>query len=143
MKFRAWCPKQKRYMVDEAIFINADGESFNYTDEAMVLNGWLIEQSTDMFDVDGCEIFEGDILSLLHEWSELDNKEVIYSGRFMSYILLSEQEKEWVEKGSNHFKYWDTDEDNIYLLNQVDSYEVKVIGNIHETKHETIGEIEL
>ena len=49
-------------MVDEAIFINAEGESFNYTDEAMVLNGWIIQQSAGIKDKNNTEIFDGDLL---------------------------------------------------------------------------------
>ena len=139
MEFRAWNDSEKRFMVDDAIFININGESFDYTDEAMVLNGWTIEQSTRLKDKNGVEIFEGDELklsdSLRSEYNEplnLDNKFVIYNGEFMTFTVLSNQEIEWVEKGSNHFKYCHTNQENFYFLNQLESYEIEVVGSIHE-----------
>ena len=92
-----------------------------------------IGQFTGLTDKNGVDIYEGDILSFHVDWAEQPNKEVVFDDEFHSYVLLSGIEKEWVAKGSNHYKYWTTDEDNIYLLHQAESYDCEVIGNIHQS----------
>ncbi|MBV1928627.1 MAG: YopX family protein [Gammaproteobacteria bacterium] len=89
-------------------------------------------QFTGLTDKNGVDIYEGDIVSFHVDWIGQPNKQVIFDKDFHSYVLLSGEEKRWVAKGSNHFKYWSTDEDNIYLLHEADSYDVEVIGNIYE-----------
>jgi len=91
-----------------------------------------IMQGTGFKDKNGVELYEGDLIRLGYEWSDLDDKYICYHGGFMTFALTSEQEIEWIKKGSNHFKYWDTDENNVYLLNQLEEYEVEVVGNMHE-----------
>lgn len=96
------------------------------------VDGGKIMQSTGFKDRNGIDVYEGDKLKLGHEWADLDNKYVSYHNGFMTFAVTSEEEINWVKQGSNHFKYWDTDDTNVYLLNQLEGYEVEVVGHIYE-----------
>lgn len=84
----------------------------------------------DKFDV---EIYEGDIIEFFSEYASHPNREVLFNNGFLTYTILSKEEKEWVEKGSNHYKYCNQeDNEDLYFLNELESYQIKRIGNIHE-----------
>ncbi|GAG85780.1 unnamed protein product, partial [marine sediment metagenome] len=49
---------------------------------------------------------------------------------FLTWAIFTEQEWEWYKSGSNHFKYYRTDEERSYFLHELESYEFEIIGNI-------------
>ena len=140
IKFRAWDRHSsmcKVHGIDKDSVYLDEGDCI----QGYCIDGFIIMQSTGMKDKNGVEIFDGDELklsdSLRGEYNEqlnLVNKFVIYNEEFMTFSVLSKQEIEWVKKGSNHFKYCHTNQENFYFLNQLDNYEVEVVGNIHEKR---------
>lgn len=123
LKFRAWDKnKQKMYTASELIIWDNKVYANDIRDlTPKVLNGWVIDedylmQSTGIFDKDGVEIFEGDILELK------DGDEVIGNGKLVwnKWQAVLVVEAIGVE---------DTTAFN-ELIDDISSY--RVIGNIYE-----------
>jgi hypothetical protein len=53
-----------------------------------------------------------------------------------SICLESEEEQEWVKNGSNHYKYADSDSENIYYLRQINNFEFEIIDDPELLKQE-------
>jgi len=104
-----------------------EGESTEFT----VIDENTIGQFTGLQDCEGTDVYEGDIC-LVHGLTY----KIEYIQEFMTFCPFTKEQWQWYKDGSNHFKYCYEEshqgEDNtIYFLSQLDSYEIGVIGNIH------------
>lgn len=125
-KFRAWDKyNQKMFVNDELIIWNNnvyanDSKKLSYNH----LIGWSIDeeylmQSTGLFDENGVEIFEGDIVQF-EDYYEVSDSLYINKG-----II------EWCQGG-----FHVTNRDSVLMedLLDGDSLDVTIIGNIYENK---------
>ena len=125
IKFRAWDKMLNRYRKDEILIIQT-GELWGYDapyyeelDEKIAEN-IVIEQSTGLFDENGKEIFEGDVLS-----TDLERPYLVVERHNTYFLYQCNDGKE---------DYYDT------MLSVSEKHikqdmTVEVIGNIHEHKH--------
>jgi hypothetical protein len=107
-KFRFWDEEMKDYWDWEEI--QNDWESDGYFDTAFRQDHWTCEQFTGLYDKNGKEIYEGDILKTLDGSICF----VIWSGTSF-----------WLESPGSEAKDW---EYNSFYEH------CEVIGNIHENK---------
>ena len=116
-KFRAWSKAEKIMSdVKKIDFCNCeiDARSFEETEIEEV----ILMQSTGLRDVNGKEIFEGDILKVTdeHSWLEV----VEYNDKKAVFVS---------EEVNRKFK---TPESPLYELFGTNIFKVEVIGNIYE-----------
>ena len=123
LKFRAWDKsKQKMYTTSELIIWDNKVYANDIRDLTHeVLNGWVIDedylmQSTGIFDKDGVEIFEGDILELKDGDEVLGNAKTVWN-KWQAVLVV---EAIGVEDATSFSK----------LIDDISSY--RVIGNIYE-----------
>lgn len=151
IKFRAWNIKSKNWIKcgygTNEFEISSNGKHIsvshpsNHNDriERFCIGDVELMQFTGLTDKNGVDIYEGDIVSFLGEYENEPNREILFDVDFLTYTILSKQEKEWVDSGSNHYKYCHQEGNtDLYFLNDLSSYELEVIGNIHENP-ELIG----
>lgn len=115
MRFRVWSRVYKRYFTDDFL-TDCDGNLFeNQRGELEITssNDWIVEYSTGLFDLNGTEIYEGDIMQF-------------HKGHAYPY------------KAVKFDQLYDDNADGSFLTWTADSYSVlgntcfPVIGNIHE-----------
>lgn len=123
LKFRAWDKsKQKMYTTSELIIWDNKVYANDIRDLTHeVLNGWVIDedylmQSTGIFDKDGVEIFEGDILELKDGDEVLGNAKLVWN-KWQAVLVV---EAIGVEDATSFSE----------LIDDISSY--RVIGNIYE-----------
>ena len=121
--FRAW-DNNRKLMIDEVVVIDLYNECIGYLYPSKIVQGEIVSrlpindviimQSTGLFDKNGKEIFEGDIVENTTQTVYLRHKfEVVWNKNYASYQLMN-----------NGFT------SNIPLEEHFMSYEV--IGNIYE-----------
>ena len=123
IRFRAW---------DKADGLHRDNGVMSYGITDVSCDADIIMQYTGLKDKNGKEIYEGDIIK--------DHKGAIkrieYINDYMTFCPFTKEEWRWYNEGSNHFKYcYDQDDDGnrpLSFLCWYESYELEVIGNIHE-----------
>ena len=128
IKFRVWNTLLKKYIPDDLVHISSDGsflfgffsyikvDFYKYRDD--IFRGENIaEQFTGLKDINGREIYEGDIVSVR------DSPVVVEDEEGVCYVAWSSVLAGFLLKGSDAYKF---DEQSLSDLKLI------VIGNIHE-----------
>lgn len=96
---------------------------------------FIIEQFTGLLDKNGKEIYTSDICLINGVAYHIE-----YVEEFMTWCPFKAGDFELYQMGrNNHFKYcYESDnliDGTFHFLSQLESYEIEIIGNIHEDKH--------
>ncbi len=151
IKFRAWHKNRKKMFSAEIMasdqltllptgkFINVNGDS---TKLSVVLDSMIPLQFTGLKDVEGKEVYEGDIVNFTYWWFDGNIAEstltgtIVYSDHSMSFQLKGVKNKEWQQ----HTGY-ENDAEYLTPFSELnfDGSDFEVIGNIYETPELLMG----
>ncbi|AWL26810.1 TPA: hypothetical protein U1B35_001141 [Streptococcus suis] len=121
-KFRAWDIFHNKWV--KHFYITENGLIYNMEQLHRDLigavpieqSGLIVMQSTGLFDVNGKEIFEGDVVLLRDELNEFESDvyEIVYSRDNLAWI------------------FYDKDSHDFYWMSTCTWDEIEIIGNIYE-----------
>lgn len=120
LKFRAWDKENGVYLrPDETFLIAGNGyhpATFSFTFGYTANENLVLEQFTGLYDRDGKEIYEGDIIQ-----EEVDTGDDLLDGIHEYIVVWSEEFLCWGLKGAG-FK------NDLYEVNRT----AEIVGNIHK-----------
>ena len=112
MKYRIWDRESKTYN-NKALFVAQDGKVNQGIYLMQEQDNYIIEQYTGINDINGNEIYVGDIIKVIEE------------DYYLNYYIV--WDKEFLEFSC---KYLSGDNwDNLYEVNECN--DIEIIGNIH------------
>ena len=122
MKFRAWSNQLRKFLPKDECYLNSDGELYfeDVMDGGLLKsdkNSYTIQRSSELYDIYGKLIYEGDVVKLHFTHENIQSESYIVNYNFGKWLLddCKELNRYWVD-----CKSWG------------DTCKVVIVGNIFE-----------